>query len=65
MTKKNLKVSALKHEISTNVEQVLDILIMLNFVKGSTFFIDSEAANWLDDEPSEADMDKVLEELGY
>jgi len=65
MTKKNLKVSALKYEISTNVDKVLEVLEKLQYVEHSEFFTDSNAYCWLEDEPSEADMDKVLDELGY
>lgn len=65
MKKKNLKVSALEHEISTNVDEVLEILEKLNFVEHSNFWVDSNAYCWLDGEPSEAHMDKVLEKLGY
>lgn len=65
MKKKNLKVSALKHEISTNVEQVLKVLEKLNFIEHSEFFSDSNAYCWLDDEPNTKDMDRVLKELGY
>ena len=64
MTKK-LKVSALKYEISTNVEQVLEILEKLNFVEHSKFFTNSNAYCWIEDEPNENDIDAVLERLGY
>lgn len=65
MAKKNLKVSALSYEISTNVEEVLNVLEKLKFIEHSEFFGDSNAYCWLDDSPSESDMDKVLTELGY
>lgn len=65
MAKKNLKVSALNYEISTHVEKVLEILEKLKFVEHSEFFVDSNAYWWLDGEPSEEDIDKVLKELGY
>ncbi len=65
MTKKNLKVSALKHEISVNLDSVLEVLEKLKFVKSSEVFFESRAYDWIDNEPSETDMDKVLKELGY
>lgn len=65
MAKRNLKESALKYEISINTEKVLDVLEKLNFIEHSNFFSDSNAYCWIDDKPSEADIDKVLKELGY
>lgn len=65
MTKKNLKVSALKYEILANLDRFLEVLEKLKFVKPSEIFFESRAYDWIDNEPSEADMDKVLEGLGY
>ena len=63
--KKNLKVSALKFEISTNVEKVLKVLEKFKFIEHSDIWMDSNASWWLSDDPSEEDMDKVLKALGY
>lgn len=65
MEKKNLKRAALKHEISTNIGSVIDVLERLKIIKPSKFFIDSMAYDWLDNEPNENDMDNVLKALGY
>ena len=65
MAKRNLKESALKYEISINTEKVLDVLEKLNFIEHSSFFSDSSAYYWIDDKPSEEDIDKVLKALGY
>lgn len=65
MTKKNLKVSALKHEISVNLDGVLEVLEKLKFVKPSEVFFESRAYDWIDNKPCENDMNKVLKELGY
>lgn len=42
MTKKNLKVSALKHEISVNLDRVLEVLEKLKFVNSSEVFLKAE-----------------------
>lgn len=65
MTKKNLKVSALKYEISTNLDEVLNVLEKLKLVAPSEVFFESRAEDWIYGEPPEADMDNVLKELGY
>ena len=65
MVKKNLKLAALKHEISINTDKVLEIVEKFNFVEKSEIFFESRVYNWIDSEPSEKDMDKVLKALGY
>lgn len=65
MAKKNLKVTALKHEISTNLDEVLDVLEKLKLIEPSDVWFESRAEDWIYSEPSEEDMDKVLKELGY
>ena len=65
MAKKNLKESALKYEIYHNIDKALEILQKIGFVAKSDFFYDSLAEDWLYNEPSEEDMDRVLIELGY
>lgn len=65
MTKKNLKVTVLKYEISTNLDEVLDVLEKLRLVESSDVWFESRAENWIYSEPTEEDMDKVLKELGY
>lgn len=65
MAKKNLKISALKYEIYHNIEQTLEVLQQLGFVAKSEVFLDSLAEDWLYNEPSNEDMNKVLNKLGY
>lgn len=65
MAKKNLKVSALKFEINTNLDKVLEILEKLKFIEHSDVFFESRADDWIYSEPPEEDMDMVLKELGY
>lgn len=65
MAKKNLKVSTLKFEISTNLDEVLNVLEKLKLVEPSQVFFESRAEDWIYSEPSESDMDMVLKELGY
>lgn len=65
MTKKNLKVSTLKFEIMTNLDEVLKVLEKLKLVAPSEVFFESRAEDWLYSKPPEQDMDKVLKELGY
>ena len=65
MAKKNLKISALKYEIYHNIDKALESLQKIGFVAKSDFFYESLAEDWLYNEPSEEDMDRVLTELGY
>jgi len=65
MTKKNLVDTALKYEIYHNIEETLDVLIQLNLVEKSEFFVESTALCWLENEPSEQEKTAVLKELGY
>ncbi len=65
MPKKNLKESALRYEIQINLDNVLDVLGKLNFINISEVWFESLAYDWLDNNPSEKDMNKVLKELGY
>ena len=65
MAKKNLNESALSYEIQINLDNVLDILGKLKFVTTSEVWFESLACDWLDNNPSEKDINKVLKELGY
>ena len=65
MAKKNLKESVLRYEIQINLDNVLDILWKLKFVNTSEVWFESLACDWLDNNPSEKDINKVLKELGY
>ena len=65
MAKKNLKESALRYEIQINLDNVLDILGKLKFVNTSEVWFESLAYDWIDNEPPEEDLDRVLKELGY
>ena len=67
MAKKNLKVSALYREINYDLDEFLKAMLKLGFTEKTKFndMYDSDAYCWLEDEPSEADMDKMLKELGY
>lgn len=65
MTNKNLKVSALKFEISTNLDEVLNVLEKFKLVAHSKVFFESQAEDWIYGKPPEEDMDKILKELGY
>lgn len=65
MAKKNLKESALRYEINVHIDGTLEVLKKLGFVENSDVFYDSLAYDWIDNEPSEKDMNKVLKALGY
>ena len=65
MAKKNLKEAALRYEINVHIDETLEVLKKLGFVENSDMFFDSLAYDWIDNEPSEKDMDKVLKALGY
>lgn len=65
MAKKNLKESALRYEIQINLDNVLDVLGRLNFINTSEVWFESLAYDWIDNEPPEEDLDRVLKELGY
>lgn len=65
MAKKNLKESALRYEIQINLDNVLDVLGKLNFINTSEVWFESLAYDWIDNEPPEEDLDRVLKELGY
>jgi len=65
MAKKNLKVTALRYEINFNIDKVLTILQKLNLIEKSANWSESQAFDWIADEPTEQDMDRVLKELGY
>lgn len=52
-------------KIQINLDNVLDILGKLKFVNTSEVWFESLAYDWLDNNPSEKDINKVLKELGY
>lgn len=65
MKKKNLKESAIRYEINLNLDKVIEILGRLNFINTSEVWFESLAYDWIDNEPPEEDLDRVLKELGY
>lgn len=65
MKKKNLKESAIRYEINLNLDKVIEVLGRLNFINTSEVWFESLAYNWIDNEPPEEDLDRVLKELGY
>lgn len=65
MKKKNLKESAIRYEINLNLDKVIDVLGRLNFINTSEVWFESLAYDWIDNEPPEEDLDRVLKELGY
>ena len=65
MKKKNLKESAIRYEINLNLDKVIEVLGRLNFTNTSEVWFESLAYDWIDNEPPEEDLDRVLKELGY
>ena len=65
MKKKNLKESAIRYEITLNLDKVIEVLGRLNFINTSEVWFESLAYDWIDNEPPEEDLDRVLKELGY
>ena len=65
MKKKNLKESAIRYEINLNLDKVIEVLGRLNFINTSKVWFESLAYDWIDNEPPEEDLDRVLKELGY
>nr|DAV13666.1 MAG TPA: hypothetical protein [Caudoviricetes sp.] len=65
MKKKNLKESAIRYEINLNLDKVIEVLGRLNFINTSEVWFESLAYDWIDNEPPEEDLDRVLKELGY
>lgn len=65
MKKKNLKESAIRYEINLNLDKVIEVLGQLNFINTSEVWFESLAYDWIDNEPPEEDLDRVLKELGY
>ena len=65
MKKNNLKESAIRYEINLNLDKVIEVLGRLNFINTSEVWFESLAYNWIDNEPPEEDLDRVLKELGY
>lgn len=65
MKKKNLKESAIRYEINLNLDKVIEVLGRLNFINTSKVWFESLAFDWIDNEPPEEDLDRVLKELGY
>lgn len=68
MAKKNLKESACYREINYDLDEFLKVLFELGFIPDKADYDDtteSDAYCWIEDGPSEADMDKVLKALGY
>ena len=65
MSKKDLRTTAARYEISHNFDKSCDILIELGFIPKDSLFLESEAYDWLDNTPKQKDLDKFLNELGY
>jgi len=65
MDTKKLKVAALKYEINTHLDEVLEVLETSNIIERSEMWFESRAYDWIDSEPSEDDMDMILKKLGY
>lgn len=65
MKRKNLKESAIRYEINLNLDKVIEVLGRLNFINTSEVWFESLAYDWIDNEPPEEDLDRVLKELGY
>lgn len=65
MKKKNLKESAIRYEINLNLDKVIEVLGRLNYINTSEVWFESLAYDWIDNEPPEEDLDRVLKELGY
>lgn len=65
MAKKNLLDSAVRYEINCNIDETIEVLEKLGFIKLGPLFYDSHAYNWFDDEPSEEDKKAFLEKMGY
>ena len=65
MKKKNLKESAIRYEINLNLDKGIEVLGRLNFINTSEVWFESLAYDWIDNEPPEEDLDRVLKELGY
>ena len=65
MKKRNLKESAIRYEINLNLDKVIEVLGRLNFINTSEVWFESLAYDWIDNEPPEEDLDRVLKELGY
>lgn len=65
MKKKNLKESAIRYEVNLNLDKVIEVLGRLNFINTSEVWFESLAYDWIDNEPPEEDLDRVLKELGY
>ncbi|MBO6180627.1 hypothetical protein J6O86_02960 [bacterium] len=66
--KKNIKEAACNYEISHNLEESLDALFALGFlphVTNPNEMTESDAYCWIEDKPSDKDMDKFLKEMGY
>ena len=68
MAKKNLKESALYRELNLDLDKFLRILFNLGFIPDRKTYADtteSDAYCFLEDHPTEEQMDKVLKKLGY
>jgi len=66
--KKNIKAAAFYHEISQNLEESLNALFALGFLPEVTNphqMTESDAYCWIEDNPTDSDMDKFLKEMGY
>ena len=60
-----MKESAIRYEINLNLDKVIEVLGRLNFINTSEVWFESLAYDWIDNEPPEEDLDRVLKELGY
>ena len=66
--KKSIKVAACYHEINQNIEESLDALFALGFLPDVTDpndMSESDAYSWIEECPTDSDMDKFLKEMGY
>ena len=65
MAKKDLKTTAARYEISHNFDKSSDVLIELGFIPKGSLFLESEAYDWLDNTPKQADLEEFLLRMGY
>ena len=65
MDTKKLKIAALKYEINTHLDEVLEVLETSNIIERSEMWFESRAYDWIESKPSEDEMDMILKKLGY
>ena len=64
-TGKNIKLSAIKYEMIKKEHLILNALLKYKILPQETAWYEPEVRHRLEGNPSEADMDKILMELGY